>query len=317
MEFIKIIFQQIWGFFSLEGLIEIIKSGDYNSLLTYGGITRAIAPLLPLVLVLELIRGLFYKHFKVVSYKISFFSYVLNSIIGRYIAIGMTMVCIGLFQQYAIINIQFTWYWFIYGYMVWELAHFVYHFLAHKVRLFWCLHSTHHAPESMNLAVSHAHFFLEAPYADIIRTSICMLLGVPPAMLFVIMFIDGFWGSFIHIGESVMKNARLGILGKFILTPSHHRVHHAKNNEYMDMNFCNLLNIWDKVFNTYIEERDDIEIQYGITREMKPNSFLDSYFGEITALAKDVYRAPGIKNKFLYVFMPPGWSHTGDRKISN
>ena len=168
----------------------------------------------------------------------------------------------------------------------------------------------------MNLAVSYSHFFLEGPYADIIRTSICMLAGVPPTMLFVIMFIDGTYGSFIHIGESVMKNARLGVLGKFILSPAHHRVHHAKNIEYMDTNYCNLLNIWDKVFKTYQPEKDEIKIEYGITREIKPNSFLDAYFGEITALAKDVWYAPGLKNKFFYLFMPPGWSHTGDHKTT-
>lgn len=316
MELIESILKQIWGFFSLDGLIELIQSGNYQSLLTYEGMRVAIAPLLPFILIIELIRGLLYKQFQVVSYKISFFSYVFNSIIGRYISIGMTMICIGLFEKYAIIHIQFTWYWFIYGYIIWELAHFVYHYLGHKVRLFWCLHSTHHAPESMNLAVSHAHFFLEAPYADIIRTTICMLLGVPPAMLFVIMFIDGTWGSFIHIGDTVMKNARMGILGKYILTPSHHRVHHARNVEYMDTNYCNLLNIWDKVFGTYKPERDDLKVEYGITREMKPNSFMDAYFGEIALLAKDVYYAPGIKNKIFYIFMPPGWSHTGELKTA-
>jgi sterol desaturase/sphingolipid hydroxylase (fatty acid hydroxylase superfamily) len=317
MEFVETILKQIWGFFSLDGLIEMIRSGDYKTLQTFEGITRSIAPLMPIILILELIRGLLYKQFKVVSYKISFFSYVFNSIIGRYLAIGMTIICIGIFEKYAIITIEFTWYWFIYGYIVWELAHFVYHYFGHKVRLFWCLHSTHHAPEHMNLAVSHAHFFLEAPYADVIRTTICMLLGVPPAMLFVIMFIDGTWGSFIHVGESIMRDGRMGIVGKFILTPSHHRVHHAKNIEYMDMNYCNLLNIWDKVFKTYQPEKDDVNIQYGITWEMKPNSFLDAYFGEIASLGKDVYHAPGIKNKVLYIFMPPGWSHTGDHKTSS
>jgi sterol desaturase/sphingolipid hydroxylase (fatty acid hydroxylase superfamily) len=316
MEFLETIVKQIWGFFSFDGLIEIIKSGNYQSLLTYQGITSIVAPILPFILILELLRGLLYKKFKVVAYKISFFSYLFNSVLGRYISIGMTLFCIGLFEQYAIISISFTWYWFIYGYIIWEFAHFIYHFLAHKVRLFWCLHSTHHAPESMNLAVSHAHFFLEGPYADVIRTSICMLAGVQPAMLFVIMFIDGTYGSFIHIGESVMKNARLGILGKFILSPAHHRVHHAKNIEYMDTNYCNLLNIWDKLFKTYQPERDEIKVEYGITREMKPNSFLDAYFGEITALAKDVWHAPGLTNKIFYLFMPPGWSHTGDHKTA-
>ena len=58
---------------------------------------------------------------------------------------------------------------------------------------------------AMNLTVNFAHFFLEAPYADVIRTSICILLGVNPALLFFIMFIDGFWGAFIHIGENVIK----------------------------------------------------------------------------------------------------------------
>jgi hypothetical protein len=50
---------------------------------------------------------------------------------------------------------------------------------------------------------------------------------------------------------------------------------------------------------------------------MIPNSFLDSYFGEFSGLAKDVAKAPGLKNKILYIFMPPGWSHTGDHKTAS
>ena len=84
----------------------------------------------------------------------------------------------------------------------------------------------------------------------------------------------------------------------------------------MDTNFFNLLNIWDREFGTYQHEKDEVPIVYGITRQMKPNSFLDAYFGEISALAKDVYRAPGLKNKLLYIIMPPGWSHTGEHKTA-
>ena len=159
----------------------------------------------------------------------------------------------------------------------------------------------------MNLSVTYADFSLEAPYADFIRTSICILAGVPPVMLFAIMFIDGTWGGFIHVGENFMKNARLGFLGKFILTPSHHRVHHARNPLYMDTNFCNLLNVWDRVFKTYQPEQDHITIQYGITRNINAGNFFDVYSGEFYYLIKDVVRAPGIKNKFLYLIMPPGW----------
>ncbi|WP_184546389.1 sterol desaturase family protein [Mucilaginibacter sp. FT3.2] len=319
MEFFNTVLNLFKGFFgwgSWVSLTDIIKTGDYSKLLTYQGFQAMLFPILPFLLLLEIIRGAFYKRFKVINYKLSFFSFVFNSFIGRYISIAMVVLCIGLFEKHAFFKTTFTWYWFIYGYIVWEFSHFLYHYFGHKVRLFWCLHSTHHAPESMNLAISNAHFFLEAPYADFIRTTVCILLGVSPLMLGVIMFIDGFWGTFIHIGENVMKDARLGFLNNIILTPSHHRVHHARNIKYMDTNFCNLLPIWDRVFGTYQNEEQEIEIEYGISRPMIKNSFLDAYFGEIVALSKDVYKAPGIKNKLLYIVMPPGWSHTGDHKMT-
>lgn len=317
MDFLKAIWEQFTGFWGLGGLIDIFTSGKYNQLLTWHGITSILTPVIPFLLLLEIIRGAFYKRFKVIHYKISFFTYVLNAFIGRLIAFAMVALCIGLFSRYAVFKTTFTWFWFIYGYMVWEFAHFIYHFLAHKVRLFWCLHSTHHAPESMNLSVTFAHFFLEAPYADAIRTTVCILLGVNPPMLFVIMFIDGTWGAFIHVGENLIKDARFGFLGKLILTPSFHRVHHARNPLYIDTNYCNLLNIWDRVFETYQPEEPAIPIEYGITRPMIKNSFLDAYFGEIIALSRDVVKAPGIKNKILYIFMPPGWSHTGNHKMAH
>lgn len=316
MNFLQAVWEQFCSFFGFEALIKLFSEGDYSVLRTWEGITSLIAPIVPIILILELIRGLFYKKFSIISYKIPFFSYLLNAVLGRFISIGMVILMIGLLEDKTLFTVSFTWYWFIYGYIIWELAHFVYHYLAHKVRLLWCFHSTHHAPETMHLGVTHAHFFLEAAYADLVRTSICILLGVPPPMLFVIMFIDGTWGSFIHIGETMMKKGTMGVFGKYFLTPAHHRVHHAKNVEYMDTNFCNLLNIWDKAFNTYQPHKKEIDIEYGITREMKQNDFLDAYFGEITALAKDVYNAPGLKNKFLYLVMPPGWSHTGDHKTA-
>ena len=316
VDFFTAVYDWIVGFFGVNEFIKIVKSGNYNTFLTYDGFISILGPLFPIVLVLEIFTALVMKKFKAINYKIPFFAYVLNAFIGRFISIAAIVFCIGLFEKFAIIKTTFTWYWFIYGYIVWELAHFVYHYLGHKVRLFWCLHSTHHAPETMNLSISYAHFFLEGPYADVTRTSICILLGVSPPMLFVIMFIDGFWGGFIHIGEQIAKKGKMGYLYKFILTPSHHRMHHAKNPLYMDTNFCNLLNVWDRAFGTYQEEDKNLTIEYGITRKMKPNSFIDSYFGEFGALAKDIHKAPGIKNKILYIFMPPGWSHTGEYKTA-
>jgi sterol desaturase/sphingolipid hydroxylase (fatty acid hydroxylase superfamily) len=269
------------------------------------------------LLLIEIIRALLYKKFRIEDYRIPFFIFVFNRFVSRFLSIAAVAFCIGLFEKHGLFKTSFTWYWLIYGYIVWEFGHFIYHFLAHKIRLLWCLHSTHHAPEAMNLTVNYAHFFLEAPYADVIRTSVCMLLGVSPPLLFFIMFIDGTWGSFIHVGESILKEGRLGYLENIILTPSHHRVHHARNPLYMDTNFCNLLNVWDRVFRTFQNVRQDIQPEYGITRQINPRSFLDVYFGEFVVLWRDVRKAPGLRNKFLYMLMPPGWSHDGLHKTAS
>jgi sterol desaturase/sphingolipid hydroxylase (fatty acid hydroxylase superfamily) len=317
MELLEIFKKEILGFFSIQGVIDLINSGDYSSLKTWTGITSALSPLIPLIVVIEILLALAHSKFKFSEYKIPFFIYVFNRIAGRFISLGVVAFCIGFFEPIALLKAPATWYGFIYGYIVWEFSHFIYHYLAHKVRLFWCLHSTHHAPEQMNLSVTYAHFILEAPYADLIRTSICIFFGVSPAMLFAIMFIDGTWGGFIHVGENFMKDAHFGFIGKFILTPSHHRVHHARNPHYMDTNFCNLLNIWDRVFKTYQPEHSHIPIEYGITRKVNASNFWDIYFGEFYYLIKDIFHAPGIVNKFMYLVMPPGWSHTGDHKTAS
>ncbi|PIB38986.1 sterol desaturase family protein [Maribacter sp. 4G9] len=316
MDFLDTLYNEIIGFLGISQAWEIIKSGDYSSFRTFEGIQSLIFPIIPLLVLLEFILGLVYKKPQTKVYKVNFLIYVFNRFVGRFIAIAMVTLCIGWFEPYALINTGPTWYWFIYAYIVWEFGHFIYHYLGHKVRLFWCLHATHHVPEDMNLSVTYAHFFLQAPYADVIRTTVCLLLGVEPAMLFLIMFIDGTYGAFIHVGENMIKDARFGFLNKIMLTPSHHRVHHARNPLYMDTNFCNLLNIWDRVFGTYQEEQSDTKPEYGITRKVKSGNFIDVYFGEIIALARDVFHAPGIRNKLAYIFMPPGWSHTGEHNTS-
>ena len=124
MDFLKAVYNEFTGFFGFGNLIDIIKSGNYGQLLTYNGITSVLGPLIPFLLVVEIIRAAFYKRFKVIDYKISFFTYVLNAFVGRVISLAMVGICIGLFEKYAIFKLNFTWYWFIYCYIVWEFAHF-------------------------------------------------------------------------------------------------------------------------------------------------------------------------------------------------
>jgi sterol desaturase/sphingolipid hydroxylase (fatty acid hydroxylase superfamily) len=241
-------------------------------------------------------------------YKSNFLAKVFNEYLSKVIVIFVYALWMPYFQKFALFTVGNEWYWWIYAYLIWELSYWVWHFAAHRIRLFWCLHSPHHAPSEMNLTVAWVHFFAEGYYTAFIQLPILMLLGVQPAMVLIILVIDGTWGTFIHAGERSFKNGRFGILQHLLITPSHHRVHHAKNPLYIDTNFCVLLPFWDWLFGTLQPQRKEVKIEYGITRELDVTDFIDFYFGEFILLYKDVRKARGLKNKLLYIFMPPGWS---------
>lgn len=243
-----------------------------------------------------------------IRYKSNFLAKVFNEYLSKAIIIFVYALWMPYFQKFALFTIGNQWYWWIYAYLIWELSYWVWHFAAHRMRLFWCLHSPHHAPSEMNLTVAWVHFFAEGYYTAFIQLPILMFLGVQPAMVLIILVIDGTWGTFIHAGERSFKNGRFGILQHLLITPSHHRVHHAKNPLYIDTNFCVLLPFWDWLFGTLQPERKEVKIEYGITRELDVTDFIDFYFGECILLFKDVKKANGLRNKLLYIFMPPGWS---------
>ncbi|MBW1884126.1 MAG: sterol desaturase family protein [Deltaproteobacteria bacterium] len=202
----------------------------------------------------------------------------------------------------------------IYGLIVYELAYWIHHWLGHKVRLFWCVHSPHHAPESMSLFVGFNHFFFESTfYAPVIIGLFSGLLGVHPVVVAGISILDMSWGNSLHVSNHVVVR-RYGFLERFMQTPSYHRVHHAQNIRYMDMNYNSITLLWDWIFGT-LQPLDDAEpVIYGITRDVDTSSFWDVHFGEFRLLWRDMRRAPSLRAAISYLVMPPGWSHTGHQQ---
>lgn len=246
-------------------------------------------------------------HELVRNYKLTFMASFFGEQIAKIMVIDIFWRIIPSFQPLSLFSINFEWYSWIYAYLVWELTTWIWHYSTHRVRLLWCLHSPHHAPEELNMTGAWVHFFAEGFYTAVVQLTILMLLGVQPKMLITIMAIEVSWGTFIHAGERSLKKGRLWFLHHLIITPSHHRVHHAKNPLYIDTNFCTFLPFWDWLFGTLQPLRDEVKIQYGITRKMETGNFLDFYFGEFVALFRDMRKANGLTNKLLYLVKPPGW----------
>jgi sterol desaturase/sphingolipid hydroxylase (fatty acid hydroxylase superfamily) len=252
-----------------------------------------------------------------VNYKPSFLALLIHQLLPKLILINMFWIWLPHIQKFALFTVNLKWYSWIYAYLIWEFSTWVFHFSSHRVRFLWCLHSPHHAPSELNMTVNWVHFFAESYYSTLIHLVISTLLGVNPLMFLAIMSIDSAWGVFTHVSERALKNGQLGILRYLIITPAHHRVHHAKNPLYLDTNFAFVLPIWDWMFGTLQPIKEEVKVIYGISRELEVTNFSDLYFGEILLLYRDVKNADRLKNKLLFIVMPPGWSPTCSAKTAS
>jgi alkylglycerol monooxygenase len=179
---------------------------------------------------------------------------------------------------------DFTWYW--------------YHRLAHEINLFWAAHIVHHQSEDFNYTVSARITVFQA----VIRTgfwAILPIIGFPAEMITSVLLVHGLYPFFIH----TRLVGKLGVLEYILVTPSHHRVHHASNPEYLDKNYGDVLIIWDKLFGTF--KKEESEITYGLTKPLKSNSFLWQHFHFILELLVAVRRENGLVNKMRKLFGRP------------
>ena len=109
----------------------------------------------------------------------------------------------------------------------------------------------------------------------------------------------------------------MGPLEWIFNTPSHHRVHHASNVRYLDKNHAGILIIWDRLFGTFQEERDDDPVKFGITKNIHTYNLIKIAFHEYGDIWKDMEKAPNFLSKLKYMFMPPGWSHDGSTQVAS
>ncbi|GAB3952328.1 sterol desaturase family protein [Spirosoma harenae] len=183
-----------------------------------------------------------------------------------------------------LIATDFVWYW--------------YHRLAHEINVFWAVHVVHHQSEDFNYTVSARITVLQAA----VRTgfwSILPIIGFPAEMITTILLVHGLYPFFIHT-RTVDK---LGWLEYILVTPSHHRVHHASNPEYLDKNYGDVFIIWDKLFGTFAEEKD--EPTYGLTKPLNSHSFLWQHFHGLLEVFVAAYQADGWTAKFQLLFGRP------------
>ena len=185
-----------------------------------------------------------------------------------------------------------------------DLCFYWFHRIAHEYAAPWATHVVHHQSEEYNLAVALRQSALEGCFAWIFYLPLAVI-GFPPAWYLAMSALNLLYQFWIHT-EAI---GRLGPLEWVMNTPSHHRVHHARNPQYLDKNYAGMFIIWDRMFGTFEPEQE--EPVYGITKPLKSWNPLWANFEAWADLAHDAWRAPRWRDKIKIWFMPLGWTPPG------
>jgi sterol desaturase/sphingolipid hydroxylase (fatty acid hydroxylase superfamily) len=208
-----------------------------------------------------------------------------------------------LVNHLAIVHIQSSWLLYVIAFFALDFAGYWIHRLAHSINFFWNNHIVHHSSEEYNLACALRQSISVYVKIYVVLLLPAALLGVPEKVIAVVAplhLFAQFWYHTRHIG-------RMGFLEYIIVTPSHHRVHHAINPEYLDKNYGQIFIFWDRMFGTYQEEQANIPAVYGVTRPVRTWNPIKINFMHLWLLIKDAWHAKSWKDKLRIWFMPLGW----------
>jgi sterol desaturase/sphingolipid hydroxylase (fatty acid hydroxylase superfamily) len=200
--------------------------------------------------------------------------------------------------HYALFDLKanaFTW---VALFLLTDLVWYWYHRLAHEINILWAAHIVHHQSEDFNYTASARITVFQAA----IRCgfwAVLPLIGFPAPMISVLLLIHGLYPFFIH----TQTIGKLGWAEYIFVTPSHHRVHHSSNPQYLDKNYGDVLIIWDKFFGTFVEEKE--QPVYGLTKPLNSHSFLWQHFHYPLELYVSLKRAKGFRSKWNVLFGSP------------
>jgi len=237
------------------------------------------------------------------------------------IAMGLGSVVIGLLTktiaflvfvwiyQYRLFEIPNTWWMWGILLLADDFTFYWYHRLAHEIRFFWAAHVQHHSSEHMNFSVALRQSWGE-PFIKFLFWMWLPLIGFNPVNILIMQAINLVYQFFPH----TKLVGKLGPIELIFNTPSHHRVHHATQTQYLDKNHAGILIIWDRLFGTFQKEEE--KPIYGLTVNINSFNPLRIASHEYVSIWQDMRRAKKFSDKIKYLIYPPGWSHDGENTTS-
>ena len=182
-----------------------------------------------------------------------------------------------------------------------DLCYYWFHRLHHEVRFLWAAHVNHHSSRHFNLSTALRQPWT-TPFTGPLFWLPLPLLGFHPLMVLTAQSVSLLYQFWIHT-ETI---GRLGPLESVFNTPSHHRVHHGRNIQYLDRNYAGILIVWDRLFGSFEPEAERVD--YGLTKNLESFNPIRIAFHVWVDMLRDAWRAPSWRESIQYLVKPPGWS---------
>ncbi len=273
-------------------------------------------PAFILLVILEIVLGRLKKggvHYEARDTAASLFM-GLGSTVAGVLTGGVVFAATVWVYQHRLFTIPFTaaWAWLA-VFLLEDMTYYWFHRISHERRFWWASHVNHHTSQHYNLSTALRQTWTGGVAGTWLLWLPLAFLGFPPAMVAIQKGISLVYQFWIHT-EAI---GRLPAWFEAVFnTPSHHRVHHARNPRYLDRNYAGILIVWDRMFGSFQPELDAEPCRYGIVKNLGSFNILRVAFHEWIGLAADLFRSRSPRDALGYLFGPPGWSPDGSRETS-
>ena len=233
---------------------------------------------------------------------------VIVGLVGKVIVFGAyTLV-----YQFRLFTVDMTQWWaWVILFFADDFSYYWFHRISHSSRYFWASHVVHHSSMKYNLGTALRQTWTGNLSGAFIFWIWLPLVGFSPVAIMTMQAISLLYQFWIHTEHINRLPAPI----EFIFnTPSHHRVHHGSDLDYLDKNHAGVLIIWDRMFGTFEPERH--RPTYGLTTNINSHNPVRIAFHEWAAIGQDIRRSGSWQAVLGYLFGPPGWSHDGSRKTT-
>ena len=226
---------------------------------------------------------------------------VTSQVTGAFLKVLSIGIYTLIFEKFRIIELPNTALVWIMAFIAYDFFYYWAHRMSHQVNLFWGGHSVHHQSEEYNLSVALRQSSTQTIWTFAFYIPMA-IVGVHPILLVSVSGFNLLYQFWIHT-ESINKLPRW--FEAIFNTPSHHRVHHARNPKYIDKNHAGTFIVWDKLFGTFKAEEE--RPVYGITKNLNSWNPIWANIAHYSDMWSDVKTIPKWSDKFRYIFEKPGW----------